>query len=379
MNRRLSLALVLVGFLAAASPWAQYPASVGDAYLQGYAAAVLEREVGLARDAYTLRVEGGTVTVLLSPGAAGRKADAERALARVEGLAGVQVAMAPDPGPPVGTVERVVKSAEEVAGVMSTGVRFPQGDVFLPLLADPKQPQFFVSFRHFDAMGQTLDPHFSGFPMASVAYGENFGLYRKLGKREGDGIQVGMDGALFAQFDLDSVSMDLINADYTVGIPVTWRKGDTSLRFRFYHQSSHLGDEFILNYQPERVNLSFEAFQLLLSRQWGPWRAYAGGEYLVDRDPSDLGAGGLQWGAEYRGTEELFGLGRLVAGLDVKHFEETGWGGSYSAKVGLEFGQADPNRRHLRFMVEGYRGFAPYGQFYREKVWYLGGGFYLNF
>lgn len=379
MNPRIACLLAAGALYVATSLPAQYPVTVGDAYLQGYAAAVLEREVGLARDAYTLRVEGGIATVLLLPQAAEQREAAERALSRVEGFAAVQVALAPPAAPPSGPVAKAYKSAEEVAGVMATGVRFPVGDVFLPLLADPKQPQFFVSLRHFDTRGQTLDPHFSGFTMASVAYGENFGLYRKLGKREGDGIQVGMDGALFAQFDMDGASHDLLNADYTVGIPVTWRKGDTSLRFRFYHQSSHLGDEFLLTYQPERVNLSFEAFQLIFSRQWGSWRAYAGGEYLVDRDPADLESGGLQWGAEYRGTRELFGLGRLVAGLDVKHFEETGWSGSASAKVGLEFGQADPNRRHLRFMLEGYRGFAPYGQFYREKVWYFGAGLYLNF
>ena len=49
-------------------------------------------------------------------------------------------------------------------------------------------------------------------------------------------------GDLFAQFNIDSPSSDLINTDYTFGIPATYRYGDNSLRFRIYHQSSHLGD-----------------------------------------------------------------------------------------------------------------------------------------
>jgi len=377
---RLLARLLLSALLAAVClPAVVSAAPPEDDYLRGYVAAVLERELGLARDAYEIRIEGGAATILLRGALEGTAARVETALARVEGLTGVQVGEAPAEGFPEGAVSRTYRAAEEVVGVMRSGVRFPVGDNFLPLLADPKQPQFFVSFRHFDTRGQVPNPHFSGFTMASVAYGENFGLYRKLGKKEGDGIQIGMDGALFAQFDLDSPSHDLLNADYTVGIPITWRKGDTSARFRFYHQSSHLGDEFLLRYHPERVNLSYESFQLILSRQWGPWRAYAGGEYLVDRDPIALEPGGFQWGAEYRGTEALFGRTRLVGGLDVKHFEETGWSSSWSLRVGLEFGPPDPGRRHLRLMAEGYRGFAPFGQFYREKIDYFGLGFYLNF
>jgi len=373
----LFLAAVLTAFALSVAAVETTPPE--DAYLRGYVVAILEREFGFARDAYEVTVSGGVATVLLKGAPDSTAARVEQALARVDGLSGVQVAQAPGETPPAGPVSRTYRAAEEAAGVTRKGALYPVGDVFRPLLADPKQPQFYASLRHFDVRGQTQNPHFSGFTMASVAYGENFGLYRKLGKKAGDGIQVGLDGALFAQFDMDSASHDLLNADYTIGIPITWRKGDTSLRFRFYHQSSHLGDEFLLEYQPERVNLSFESFQLLLSREWGPWRAYAGGEHLVDRDPAVLKAGGLQWGAEYRGGDPLFGRARLVGGLDVKHFEETGWSASYSLKVGFEFGPPDPGRRHLRVLGEGYRGFAPFGQFYREKVTYFGLGVYLNF
>jgi hypothetical protein len=51
---------------------------------------------------------------------------------------------------------------------------------------------------------------------------------------------------VFAQFDLDSTSDDLLNADYVVGLPLTFRRAGFSARGRFYHQSSHLGDELLL-------------------------------------------------------------------------------------------------------------------------------------
>ncbi len=48
------------------------------------------------------------------------------------------------------------------------------------------------------------------------------------------------------QFDLSAPSSDLINTDYVVGVPLSWRSGGWSTRVRLYHQSSHLGDEFLL-------------------------------------------------------------------------------------------------------------------------------------
>ncbi|MGE0467733.1 MAG: DUF1207 domain-containing protein [Steroidobacteraceae bacterium] len=103
--------------------------------------------------------------------------------------------------------------------------------------------------------------------------------------------QFGIADAVFAQFGLERPSSDLINADYVIGLPLAWRRDDWSGRMRLYHQSSHLGDEFLLNTQPQRVNLSFEAIEAIIAHDFGGLRMYGGGEYLIDRDPRDLGAG----------------------------------------------------------------------------------------
>lgn len=136
---------------------------------------------------------------------------------------------------------------------------FPENDVFRPLLADPKQPQFFASWQATRARSNNTYVN-----IGSAGFGENYGL---VGRRNGcDGWQVGILAGVFAQFDLDSWSTDLINADYVVGIPVSWRSGLVSTCVRLYHQSSHLGDEFLLgNPGFNRVNLSFEALEAILS------------------------------------------------------------------------------------------------------------------
>lgn len=367
--------ILTVFLLAACAAIAQPPS---DEYLKGYLTAILLREAKLAPDSFSVEVSGGAALVRLHQADEAARSRTEELLSGVEGLSSLQVSLDNAPKPE-SLPARAVYTVREALGLSPEGTSFPAGDVFRPLVADVKQPQFFVSFRHFDALSRSEDPEFGSFTMASVAYGGVFGLYRRLGKQPGDGLQISMDGALFAQFNVDAPSKDLLNADYTVGIPVSYRENGFSARLRFYHQSSHLGDEFLLSYAPERVNLSYEAFQLTLSQEIGDWRLYGGGEYLVDREPSDLKPGVLQGGIEFRSEDWKLLGGYPIAGLDVKSYGETHWTPSYSLKAGIQFGAPDANRRHLRLLLEAYRGFAPYGQFYQEKVEFFGLGFAFNF
>jgi hypothetical protein len=65
---------------------------------------------------------------------------------------------------------------------------------------------------------------------------------------------------------MNAPSTDLINTDYVVGIPLSWRSGLFSTRVRLYHQSTHLGDEFVLhNPGVNRVNYSYEEAEAILS------------------------------------------------------------------------------------------------------------------
>src|SRR6478609_1974073 len=152
-------------------------------------------------------------------------------------------------------------------------VPLPRGDVFCPLLADPKGQRSFVSYLH-----ETSDQ--GDINIGSVGISDAFGLLRVGGPKPGDGFQISLAGSVFAQFDLDSSSYDLVNADYIIGLPINFRRQAFSMRFRLYHQSSHLGDEFLLrenNPKFVRENISFEAAEMILSLDGGPFRIYGGG------------------------------------------------------------------------------------------------------
>ena len=248
---------------------------------------------------------------------------------------------------------------------------FPTGDVFRPLIADPTEPRFFLSLL-------SLDSRDERFSVASIGAGLNFGVYRWPGERPGEGWQVGLFGTVFSQFNLDSPSDELINSDFRIGVPLSYKRGDWSARASVFHQSSHLGDELILSGSaPQRINLSIEALDFVLAWERGGWRPYVGGFYLLGGEPEGLDKSGLHAGLDYASRKPLLWGARLVAGLDWKWFHETGAG--TSAKVGLEFGRPRPERRGITVLLEAYDGFAPFGQFYRDEVTYYGAAVQFDF
>lgn len=256
-----------------------------------------------------------------------------------------------------------------LAALAAQGARaqsFPEGDVFRPLVADPNETRSYLSLINVDS---EHDQQWIG----DVGVGANLGFYRWGGARAGDGLQIGIFAAVQSQFAVEQSSYPLVNTDYRVGFPLTYRSGDFSARARLFHQSSHLGDEFILQGRsPQRVNLSVEVIDLLLAWDIGNWRPYIGGGYLFHVDPDTLNKGAFQAGVDYIGTRPALWGGRLVGGVDYRAFDENDWRAGISAKVGLEFGRPLPNRRGLAVLLEAYDGPAPYGQFYRDVVTYYG-------
>lgn len=266
-------------------------------------------------------------------------------------------------------------------GGASSGA-FPSDDVFRPLMADPKQPQFFATWQFTRARADKTSTN-----IGSIAIGENFGFYTK---RQGcNGWQVSLLTGVFSQFNMDAPSTELINTDFVVGVPVTWRAGNWSTRVRYYHQSSHVGDEFLLG-RPgfTRLNLSYEEIEAIVSYDYRWARLYAGGGVLIHREPVTLDRNRVQWGFEVRGPSMASKLGKFLAidgvnvtpvlAADFKTFEELRWIINSNVLVGVEWSRPESIRR-FRIMLNYYHGFNPYGQFFAQKIETVGAGFYFMF
>jgi Protein of unknown function (DUF1207) len=263
-------------------------------------------------------------------------------------------------------------------------VVLPDNDVFRPILADQREPRFYADYRrvHFRFSNSQLLAEGRGpdISAAMVAFGGAFGLWGRRQRRGCDGLQISLFGVVFSQFNMSSHSFDLLNSDYLVGPVMTFRSGAWSARFRFYHQSSHLGDEFLLNYGiangVQRQNLSVEVADLLVSLEDGWWRLFAGGGgILFSSNQPDLTStpGFVLWGLELRGRPWGFSGSTLrpVFGAAMSQLQATSWSLSGSVEGGLEWASPRAAQR-VRALVVAQRGALPFSQFFSEKTQNLG-------
>jgi len=108
-------------------------------------------------------------------------------------------------------------------------------------------------------------------------------------------------------------------------------------------------------------------------------RLYGGGGYLIDTDPVGLDPGIGQYGMEWR-APTTWGSGlRPVVAADFQVREENDWGTDTSIRAGVQF--EDPNRfsQRLAVMLEYYDGRSPNGQFYTDRVEFVGLGLHFYF
>jgi Protein of unknown function (DUF1207) len=112
----------------------------------------------------------------------------------------------------------------------------PKGLLFAALIADPR-------WLHFSAMYQRFQEDARLRNAAIATLSETFSRLRGPLGEKGGAWEVGIQTDVFGLFDLDAPSTDLVDTDYLVGFPA-YRARNVSAMARFFHQSSHLGDEF---------------------------------------------------------------------------------------------------------------------------------------
>ncbi|MBI4847398.1 MAG: DUF1207 domain-containing protein [Nitrospirae bacterium] len=245
--------------------------------------------------------------------------------------------------------------------------------LFVPLIADPRWPHFSMSYQNY-----LHDKEFSR--LFAASFGETLPLYTD-GGLFGGRWQVAIQAAGFIIHDLDTASWDLINEDYRGGVTFFYRRNALSGLFSIYHNSSHIGDEFILHNNVDRENFSYEAVQTILSYDLkGPYRVYGGAEYMFSPDPKDLKRWAVQYGFEYRSPRAyLHGWFKPVAGIDFKNRQENNWHNETSLRLGVQLESEKTLWNKLQFMLEYYNGNSPNGQFHDNIIEFLALGAHFYF
>lgn len=373
------LSILLAGWIAPARADLPPAGQPDDRFLAGYAAAVLGHEFHVPRARVLVRegvilVDGSGIdaptrvaiqaSLSDAPGARSARVLEPAEYARLAGppaesIRNGSVQPVAPPGTPAPVQAQVVQGIEIL----------PHSVLFKPLRADPRWPHFSAAY---DRWTNDKDVNHAG----TVSFGEMIPFVRGPGL---DGQwEVGLQAGVFAVFDLGGESADLINADYQVGIPVSYRRGNFSTLLRAYHQSSHLGDEYILREgitKAQRVNLSYETLNGLVSYDFGPsYRLYGGLGWLFDTDPGDLKRWTAQTGAEFQGSTVWWNALRPVAALDVQYWQQHHWMPNISLRAGVQLENLDVLSRKILFVGEYFHGHNPNGQFYTRDLHYLGFG-----
>ncbi|GAB3784980.1 hypothetical protein GCM10028818_45860 [Spirosoma horti] len=275
------------------------------------------------------------------------------------------------------SAEPVTAEGNREASVVRPGKEFlPKGHLFDPILLDPLEAQTY---------GSILPGYWTeGKKYKGSIVPFAFGFAKPFYRHSTDATHAEewvLDLASFTQFEAyhddvqDKARRQIMNTDYKISIIYNVRRGDNNYRFRVYHISSHLGDDYIYRNKltaPSPNSVNYEQLDATYSRVVDNWRLY-GGLGIVLRKAEERKLMSAQLGAFYK--KPSASAARLVGGVDIKFWQQTDFRPGIHGGIGVELGRTQNN---LTFLLEGYSGFRPYSQYEQQQTSWIGVGLYLN-
>jgi len=224
-----------------------------------------------------------------------------------------------------------------------------------------------------------------------------FSIFTLKDKQRRNILSTNVRGFFKSRFNCFSGSFDLWNTDYYGGLSTVYDPGNKHLgefELYFYHESSHLGDELMLNrYQQfaeehpgatidlintfkSRNNYSREVVRLLHFKELHKDLNLAYGVHYIPRRVPSKPEGNFILQADLSYTKELLGRDFFL-NTDLKVKEEHDWGADINIQLGIKLGNHEkgwlsPYSQML--VLEYYDGYSYLGQFFYKKDRYLSFG-----
>ena len=267
------------------------------------------------------------------------------------------------------------------AAAQSESRWFPDVEPFPQLRAAPREVQVRASFVYADRPDVGPEEYDGRNIEAEVAIGHTLGLLRlDDGSSPGQAITLGLEMGIFSRFFMELAQRDLINSDFRIGLPVSFRRGSWESRLMIRHFSAHLGDDYLVRVFADEVMGGFsqtskDGFEGLLARRLGEsGRLYVGGEYNFHTN-ENMSRAGFRFGGEWDPVEPGEGNGGwpFFAG----DFEYTSLSEQLAATLvgGMGF---RVNGQQFRLEARARFGFTPMGHFREADETFYGLGFELD-
>ena len=246
----------------------------------------------------------------------------------------------------------------------------PDGLIFPSYLAGPKESRLGSAWNYDKNHGWMWDATAGGrFPL--LRYGTKDRVLP-------EGFQIDLEGAAMVRIDYEQ-ELDLLAADFRVGVPITFGNKRTQYKIAYYHLSSHLGDEY-MNRPDARERVNYVRDSLVF-----------GVSYRIQRDVRLYGEAAwafftgektkpweFQFGAEY---SQLYPANRQYGSpffaINGHLFQELNFGGNLNVQLGWQW--RGPNHHLFRMGLQYFCGASDQHSFqdlYESKI---GFGFWADF
>ena len=250
------------------------------------------------------------------------------------------------------------------------GLWFPESTVLFPTqVANPRQIAYSCALRSSDK----VTGHWSG----PVSFADRFPMYRWTNIWKGD-LQLELEAGVFSVFNLSKANYPLINTDYYVGIPLTYKQDDWRGKVRLYHVSSHLGDEYMNSRHHKhahRKNKSYEALDVSCAYYVLPEWYFFGtlGSVLAADNEYRMGRAYVEYGFEVRGEKKIFDqlFRQPFLSVFLRNAQENNFHEDMTIATGYEWGKITNIGRLVRLFLEYHQGYSQEGQFTKKKSNYL--------
>ncbi len=245
----------------------------------------------------------------------------------------------------------------------------PEGLMYKAYLAGGKESRLGTNFVHQRSGGWTWDP----------TIGTHIGLLR-YGSRDSfwpEGWQVDAEAAVFPRIRLNELHT-VVSMDYRFGIPLTWRRGPVETKFGYYHDCSHMGDEYMVEHQSlARSNYMRDSLVWGIAVRPAPVaRLYAEADWaFVDDDGSKPWH--FQFGLDLSPAEPNHGLPYPFLAVNTRLREEVDYSGGLTVQAGLQW--RSEVGRLLRVGMQYFNGLSDQYQFYSQFEEQIGFGLWYDF
>jgi hypothetical protein len=222
-------------------------------------------------------------------------------------------------------------------------------------------------------LGVTRNPDEHGRGVeAEVSIGSTLPILLLAGTPQDHAVVVGLEAAAFARFALQVLERELVATDWFFTVPVVIHHDGGWTRIRYFHTSSHMGDEYSRRFGDPGVNFSRDAVGILTFRRMGDgFGGWVGARYAYNVHPDDDRRWVLRAGAQMEGSQESSRRVRPFLAADLEMDQEGNMRPRTEVRAGIWLPEV-AGRRAIRLSLVALHGPTPMGQFHFRTTTQIG-------